>query len=435
MTLNPGRYGAVGAALAASVALAACGTGSSNSDKPSGTASSGGGGARALQTGPGVDSAGKTIRVGVLSALSGPAAALGGPYAAGLNTFWKAQNARGGIDGYKVKLRIKDGQYQPQPHVEAFNQIAPDIALLASFGSPTTKAIQPMVDQQKLVTLPLSWDSAWSKDPTLAAVGTPYSIDTANAIDYVVNKKGDKNAKFGIIYQNDEYGLDGLRGYEAALKAYGFNDVARATYKVGDTEFTSQVQKMKNAGAQYVILTALPSVSGPIVGTGSSLGYDAKWILQGPAWLEFLMSKDGTQKGEPTPIAKALQKSAWVMQIASTWGDTSKPGMQQFLDDAKQFAPKQIPDPYFMYGYVSGKIQGAILQKAIAGKDLSRKGIYSAKLSVGKVDLGGLMPDVEYTKTPAPNSRSTQLATVDATAPGFLKPLAGPFEGAVAKQL
>jgi hypothetical protein len=184
-----------------------------------------------------------------------------------------------------------------------------------------------------------------------------------------------------------------------------------------------------------VILTALPSVSGPIVGTGASLGYNPTWLLQGPAWLEFLMSKDGTQKGTPTPIAKALQKSAWVMQIAATWGDKSKPGMAQFLADAKQYAPKQIPDPYFMYGYVSGKIQSAILQKALADNNLSRAGIYNAKTSVGKIDLGGLMPDVEYTKTPAANSRATQLARVDPHAPGFLKPLAGPFESDLAKQL
>lgn len=429
MTFKRRRHGSAGAILALTLALGACGTGSSDSSD----STSGGGGA--LRGGPGVDTSAKTIRVGVLSALSGPAAALGGPYASGLKTFWKAQNARGGVDGYKVRLTIKDDQYQPQPHVEAFNQIAPSIALLASFGSPTTKAIQPMVNQQKLVTLPLSWDSAWSEDPTLAAVGTPYSIDVANAIHYVVKTKGKAGAKFGIVYQNDEYGQDGLRGYEAALKAYGFDDVARATYKVGDTEFTSQVQKLKNAGAQYVIVTALPSTAGPLIGTGASLGYQPTWILQGPAWLEFLMSKDGTPQGKPTPIAKTLEQSAWVMQIASTWGDKSKPGMAEFLEAAERYAPKQIPDPYFMYGYVSGKIQSAILQKALTKGDLSRAGIYDAKLSVGKIDLGGLMPDVAYTKTPGPNSRATQLARVDADAPGFLKPLAGPFTGDVADDL
>jgi ABC-type branched-subunit amino acid transport system substrate-binding protein len=433
VTFNLRRHGAAGAALAVSAALAACGTGSENAAVSG--AKSADSGASTLQAGPGVDTSSKSINVGVLSALSGPAAALGGPYASGLKTFWKAQNSRGGVNGYTVKLTVKDNQYQPQPHVEAFNQIAPDIALLASFGSPTTKAIQPMVDQQKLVTLPLSWDSAWGDDPTLAAVGTPYAIDVANSIHYVLNERGEKDARFGIIYQNDEYGQDGLRGYEAALKAYGFKDVARATYKVGDTEFTSQVQKMKNAGAQYVILTALPSVSGPIVGTGASLGYDPRWILQGPAWLEFLMSKDGTPKGTPTPIAEPLEKSAWVMQIAATWGDTSKPGMKDFLADAKRYAPDQIADPYFIYGYVSGKIQSAILDKALAGRDLTREGIYNAKLNVGKIDLGGLMPDVEYTDTPGPNSRATELATVDSDAPGFLKPLAGPFQGTVAKEL
>ncbi len=324
---------------------------------------------------------------------------------------------------------------QPQPHVEAFNQISKDIAILSSFGSPTTKAIQPMLGQQKLVTLPLSWDSAWAKDPVLAPVGTPYSIDVANAIDCVINERGEKDAKFGIVYQNDEYGQDGLRGYEAALKEYGFDDVARTTYKVGDTEFTSQVQKLKNAGAQYVIVTSLPSSAGPIVGTGASLGYNPKWILQGPAWIEFLMTKDGTADGAPTPVAKALERNAWVVQIASTWGDDTKPGMKQFLADAQAHAPKQVPDPYFIYGYVQGRVQQAILEKAIASKDLTRQGIYNAKLSIGEIDVGGLVPPVRYSKDLVPSSRETQLAQVDRKADGFLKPLAQPFQGEAAAGL
>jgi ABC-type branched-subunit amino acid transport system substrate-binding protein len=406
------------------IALAGCGTGSSNSS------SSGKG-----LSGPGIDAKTKTITIGVLAALSGPAAAIGQPWDVGVTTFWKAQNARGGIDGWKVRLQTQDDQYQPQMHVEEYQRMVGGIAMLDSFGSPTTLAIKQQVDQQKIVTFPLSWDSLWTKDPVLAPIGTPYAIDTANAIDYVVNRLGDKHARVGIIYQNDAYGQDSLRGYEAALRAYHFNDVARATYNVGDTDMTSQVQKMKNAGAQYVIVAALPTNAGSIVGTGASLGYNPRWIFQGPAWLAQLMTADGTQHAKPTPIEGALAKTTWVMQLATSWGDPKAPGMAQMMRDVARYAPQQAPNQYVIVGYAQSIAAAAILKKAIESGDLSRQGILNTKLSMGTIDLGGLVSPAQYTRTPQPSTRLTRLATVDPAVPGFLKPLAAPFEGSVSQGL
>ena len=78
--------------------------------------------AGAIKTGPGVDAATKTIRIGDLNALSGPAAALGKPVAAGHQAFFDALNARGGIDGWKVELAVEDTGYQPQQHVQALQR-------------------------------------------------------------------------------------------------------------------------------------------------------------------------------------------------------------------------------------------------------------------------------------------------------------------------
>ncbi|MEA2241860.1 MAG: hypothetical protein QOD24_1416, partial [Solirubrobacteraceae bacterium] len=200
------------AVLSASLALAACGTGDSTSAD---AGSSGGTAAGKVKGGPGVDVATKTIRVGDINALTGPASALGKPVAAGHRAYFKALNAGGGIDGWKVRLTIKDSGYQPQQHVQIYNAMKNDVALLNSFGSPTTKAIQALLDRDKLVTTPASFDSIWGADPVIAPVGTPYSSDIANALDYYTKHGADK-PKIGIVYQNDEYGQDGLRGYTAA---------------------------------------------------------------------------------------------------------------------------------------------------------------------------------------------------------------------------
>jgi ABC-type branched-subunit amino acid transport system substrate-binding protein len=419
---------AVCAAGAIAMGVAACGTGSS------GGGGSGGGGA--LKTGPGVDAKTKTISLGVLSPLSGPVAAIGKPLTAGQETYFRAVNAGGGIDGWKVKLVEQDSKYDPQTQVQAYNRIADKVAFIGqSLGSPTTKAIQPLAAQQNMLIGAAAQDSSLTTDPQMAVIGTPYAIDNANALHYIVKDKGDRNAKVGIIYQNDAYGEDGLRGYEAGLKAYNLHSVAKATYKAGDTDLTAQVQKMRSAGAKYVFVVATPSVGAAIVGTGASQGYNPRWVFQGPAWSGYLMTSNGTTSGKPTAVAKALASNVWVLGYESQWGDMKVPGMANFLADTKKYAPSQIPDYYFMYGYSQAKMETALLRKAIAGGDLTRAGILAAKLHLGKVDLGGLMPALDYTPGLGPASRMSGISAVNSTTPGFLKGFQGFFVGDAAKSM
>jgi ABC-type branched-subunit amino acid transport system substrate-binding protein len=211
--------------------------------------------------------------------------------------------------------------------------------------------------------------------------------------------------------------------------------VAKTTYKVGDTDLTAQVQKMRSAGAQYVFVVAVPSVASTIVGTGASQGYNPTWVFQGPAWSEFLMSSDGTTNGKPTAVAKALAGNVWVLGYEARWGDTSVPGMATFLADQKRFAPSQIPDYYFMYGYAEAKMETAVLRKAIAAGDLTRAGILDAKLHLGKVDLGGLVPALDYTPGLGPASRMSGISKVSSTSPGFLKGFTGFFMGDAARNM
>jgi ABC-type branched-subunit amino acid transport system substrate-binding protein len=411
------------------VSVGACGTGSSGGG---GSGSTTGG----IKSGPGVDAKTKTISLGVLSPLSGPVSVIGKPLTTGQETYFKSVNASGGIDGWKVKLVERDSKYDPQTQVQHFNQIADQVALIAqSLGSPTTKAIQPTARQKDMLIGAAAQDSAFVTDPVMAVIGTPYSIDVANALDYIVKQTGHRNAKIGIIYQDDAYGQDGLRGYLAGLKTYHFDNVAETTYKVGDTDLTAQVQKMRAGGARYVFVVAIPSTAATIVGTGASQGYNPTWIFQGPAWSEYLMSSNGTPGGKPTPVAKALASNVWVLGSAAQWGDMSVPGMPKFLSDAKTFAPAQIPDYYYIYGYAEAQMETAVLRKAIQSGDLTRQGILNAKLHLGTVQLGGLMPPVNYTPGLGPASRMTGIAKVDPGSRTFLKAVSPLFEGDAARGL
>jgi ABC-type branched-subunit amino acid transport system substrate-binding protein len=409
-----------------SLAVGACGTGNS-------TSTSSGGSSSKLQAGPGIDVSTKTIRIGDINALTGPAAPLGNAVAAGHRAYFESLNARGGIDGWKVKLTVKDSGYKPQDHVQLYNQLQGSVAILNSFGSPTTKAIQPQVDQQKIVTFPASFDSLWGADSVMAPVGAPYSVDIANVLDYYTNG-GAKKPKIGIIYQNDEYGADALRGFKAARSALGFADAGQQSFNPGDTSFTAQVQKLKAAGADAVVVTALPSATGPIVGTAATLGFKPQWILQGPSFLEQLITKDGNVGSPPTPVAAVL-KGALVTSFAAPWGDRRTPGMKQLVADHDQYSADLPPSVYFTFAYAQGQVQAAILRKAIASGNLSRAGILAAKENLGTVDLGGIAPSASYKPQPGPPTRKSLITRIDPKVAGFLKAVAPDHGSAVADGL
>jgi ABC-type branched-subunit amino acid transport system substrate-binding protein len=267
----------------------------------------------------------------------------------------------------------------------------------------------------------------------MAPVGAPYSVDIANVLDYYTNS-GAKKPKIGIIYQNDEYGADGLRGFTAARSQLGFPSAGEQSFNVGDTSFTAQVQKLKAAGAQAVVVTALPSATGPIVGTAATLGFHPQWILQGPAFLEQLVTKDGNVGSPATPVAPVL-KGALVTSFAAPWGDKASPGMAQLVADHDRYSPKLPPSIYFTLAYAQSQVQAAILRKAIQSGDLTRAGILSAKQNLGTVDLGGIAPNVSYEPQPGPPTRKSLIARIDPKVPGFLKTVAPDYGSHVADSL
>src|SRR5690348_13195786 len=291
-----------------------------------GCASNSGGGGGAIKTGPGIDATNKTITLGILTPLSGPVAApIGIPLTHGIETYFKAVNANGGINGWQVKLVEKDTKYSPQDAVTAYNEIHNQVAMLGeSLGTPPTVAIKDLAAADHMLVSAATLSSALAREKYLVLVGTPYRLQVENAFDYVVNKLGVKNPSVGMIYQNDEYGQDGLTGYKEAVNFYHLHDVAQAAYAATDTDFTGQVSQLKAAGAKYVFLTTIPTATAGIIGTAYKLGYNPQWILQSPAFAQALLA---------VPGLSALMSHAWLVSQGATWGDTSQPGMAQMMSD------------------------------------------------------------------------------------------------------
>lgn len=384
------------------------------------------GGTGAIKTGVGVE--GNTIVLGELSPLTGPVAVIGKPLTKGHEVYFQYVNeVLGGVGKnlaadkkYKIRLETLDTQYVPQTHAEQYGKLKDKVLMIAqSLGTGTTKAILEQIRADKILTGAATLASDWLKEKYVIPAGAPYPVQAINAFAYVVNEQK-KTPKVGVIYQDDDYGIDGLKGVEYAAGKLNFQIVAKATYKPTDKEFVSQVTAMKNAGADHVFLVTVPSATGGILGTAAQAKYTPQWIGQSPSWIGALAS---------SPLKDYLKAYMWVTgDAACDWGSTAAgcEGMKEMVDNLAKYGGGQTPDTYFQFGYTQARIVHQILEKAVADGDLTRDGVVKAFESLSNVDMGGLLNTISYgtaceDKVPA---TGTAIYSIDAAAPTGLKRLA-----------
>ena len=396
----------------------------------------GAGVAGASGSAPGVTAKHKTITLGVITPLSGAAALIGKPLTDGNKAYFAYLNAHGGVNGWKIKLDVMTDDYTATKCATDFSEQVTKVLFLAqSLGSPTTAAIESTAAQQKVLLGTAAQDSSFVNHRINLVQGTPYAVTVANTLSYVVNTLHKKKAKFAITYNNTAYGKDGLKGYEAAKSAYHFKTVAQETATATETSFTSQATALKSSGADYVVLTVLPVEAATLVATAALMGYHPQWILQGPAWSEYLMTTNGTASGKPTPAEGAMQ-GAWVMGYIAPWGSKA-PGMKQMLASTSRYMPTQIPDGYYEYGYAQAWIEGQLLKKVVKSGHITRTAVRNAREHLGTVSTGGLLPKATYTSKNGPADIQTAIYKVTKTAGkvGFTKEIKGFFSTKVAKEM
>src|SRR5664280_2707572 len=205
-----GRRSAVAglAALAVAAAATGCSTKAKN-DTGSGS-SSGGTAAGSVKTGRGVTA--DTITIAELTDLTGIFAALGKNITQANQMYWDQKNAAGGVCGRKVNLIVKDHGYNVQTAVSLYGQVHDQVlAIEQLIGSPIVTALSPQILQDKMLTAPAAWATSLLQNPFVQITGATYAVEMINGVDYLVKNKGLKSGdKLGVIYQDSEYGADGV---------------------------------------------------------------------------------------------------------------------------------------------------------------------------------------------------------------------------------
>jgi len=407
-------YGMLAVALIA-IALAACG-----SKGTSGDSSSPGGGS--VKGGPGVTAS--TIKLGVLTDLSGVFAPLAKPLTQANQLFWKQQNAKGGVCGRKVQLIVKDHGYDPQKAVVQYRDMSQNVAGLQQLlGSPITAALLPTLKSDSMLSLLSAWPSSLLSNDNIIIVGTTYDIEMINGLDYLLGKglikKGDK---IGHLYFEGEYGENGLKGSKYFAGKNGMS-VVEQKIKATDTDMTGQVAAFKRAGVKAIAVTTAPTQLASAAGIAASQGMTVPIVGNNPTYDPALLK---------TPAAKVIKANAYIAGSIAAW-TVAKPEVKQVGDDFTAAYPKSDPKAAVQFGYAQAKVMYEILNQGCKNKDLSRAGLVKAAHQVSGIDTGGLISaPLDYTKVGQPSERAVYIAK-PADVIGGLRPLPGTFESATAK--
>lgn len=378
-------------------------------DKPKETGGEQGAGT-AVKAGPGVDLAGKKVKIGVLNDESGPAAVVGKPFANGKRLLAAVVNSgTSGLlpDGWKIELVERDHGYNPMNAKKEFDGIKDQVLFIGtSFGTPNTLPLIKPLERDNLIAFPASLSSEMAKNMHTPPLGPSYEVEAMRAMDWAVAHAGDAaKVKAGIIYQDDDYGKDGLAGWKQGAAAHGVTIVSEHPIQPTDKDFTAVIKGLQEKGANYVLLAVLPSATGPVVGGAAATKYTPNWIGQTPAWVDAFFA-------HPNLPAAAFTKFHWVMGLPY-WGE-ELPGMDKFVAAWDQHGKGMgNPDFYVLASYTQGLAQLEILRRAIEANEVTRDGYMKHMHSIDGWNAGGLTQPISLAKVPFQTSTRTRVLKPD----------------------
>jgi branched-chain amino acid transport system substrate-binding protein len=198
------------------------------------------------------------VKVGMHTDLSGPLTAWGVHERAGMKMAFEEVNASGGIYGRTITLIVEDSGYDPKKAVLATQKLLNRdkvFAFVGNLGTPLVVATAPLIVRKGRPHLYPFTAARQTYEPfhkLMFANFTPYYHSTRIALRRMVAETGHK--KIGILYQDDDYGVNVLEGVEDEVEQLGVELVAVTTFKRGATDFSAQIARMRADGVELVVL-------------------------------------------------------------------------------------------------------------------------------------------------------------------------------------
>jgi len=343
------------------------------------------------------------ILIGTIQDMSGPLAGYGKAVRNGMQLRIDELNEQGAIHGRKLRLVSEDSGYDPKRAVLAAQKLVNQdkiFIMAAHIGTAQNNAAMPVQFEKNIINFLPVTAAREMYEPfnrlKYAAFAT-YFDQMRAAVPSLVKEK--KLTKVCAIHQDDEFGLEVLRGAEAGLKSVNMEFTEKTSYKRGATDFSSQVARMKSAGCELVVLGTIIRETVGTIAESRKTGFNPLFIGSSAAYTDLIHKLGG----------KAMDGMYATMTVPHPYLDeASKP----IAFWANKYKTKFGDDPtvFSVYGYiiVDAFIRGA--QKV--GPNLTTDNFIKAmdNMTIPSDIFGG--PEGKFTPTQHLSSNRSRLSQI-----------------------
>ncbi len=237
------------------------------------------------------------ITLGSIQDLSGPIAGFGKQVRLGMMLRVDEANEQGGVNGRKLVLKVEDSAYDPKKAVLAAQKLVNQdkiFAMIAHIGTAQNLAAMPVQFEKNVVNFFPVTAAREMYEPfhkLKYAFAATYFDQIRLAAPQLVKEKNAK--KVCTMYQDDEFGLEVMRGAEAGLKTINVELAEKTSYKRGATDFSSQTAKMKAAGCDFVILGTIIRETIGAIGEARKTGFNPTFLGSSAAYTDLIHKLGG----------------------------------------------------------------------------------------------------------------------------------------------
>ncbi len=302
------------------------------------------------------------IVVGSIQDLSGPIAGFGKQVRNGMLLRVDEINEQGGINGRTLRLIVEDSAYDPKKAVLAAQKLVNQdkiFIMVGHIGTAQNNAAMPVQFEKNVINFYPITAAREMYEPfnrLKYSFAATYYDQMRGAIPKLVKEKSAK--KVCTMYQDDEFGLEVVRGAEAGLKTMGMEFVEKTSYKRGATDFSSQVARMKAAGCDFVVLGTIIRETIGAIAESRKTGFNPNFLGSSASYTDLIHKLGG----------KSMDGLYATMTVANPYLDDASKAVSFW---ANKYKTKFNEDPtvFSVYGY--GAIDAFAAGAAKAGPALS----------------------------------------------------------------
>jgi branched-chain amino acid transport system substrate-binding protein len=333
------------------------------------------------------------IKIGNIMPYSGPASAYG-VIGKTEEAYFRKVNAEGGINGRKINFVTYDDGYSPPKTVEQARKLVESDEVLIVFnplGTPPNSAIQKYMNAKKVPQLFVATGATKWNDPKefpwTMGWQPNYQSESIIYAKYILKEL--PNAKIAILFQNDDYGKDYVKGLKDGLGAKAASMiVAEESYETTEPTIDSHIVKLKSTGADVFFNVTTPKFAAQAIKKNSEIGWKPLHFLNNvSASIGSVIKPAGPENAQGIISSNYLKDPT-----DPQWkNDAGMKSWNEFLD--KYYPEANRADGSVMYAYTVA--QGLVYVLKACGDNLTRENVMKQAASIKDLELGGLLPGVK----------------------------------------